>query len=216
MLLLFILSISPFNEANFVALPYRSVSVLSNPAGIGKSPGAEAFLAYRSDSVTCGITIGNIGGGFLRVDSNMIYEISTGFKLPGVFSIGYARQFGDSSENIFGLECDMSQYFVLGYKTTLGRKKYMNAGAGLMMLGSALIVTGEMNYEGIDDYNDYRFGFLFAPTKGVTLNFVSDLDWHWHSGVVLAGPRIKLAFLYSHKVANKFSVGLLLSAQSYQ
>ncbi len=213
--ILFAFTASPFNEANFVALPNRSISVFSNPAGIGKSPGAELFFTYHPEIVNSGITIGNLGFGISKADSITNYEIGAGIKLPGVFSVGYSRQFGDKSENICGVICDLNQYLSLGYKTTLGRKKYMQAGAGVRILGSFLTLTGEMTYEGIEDFSDYCFGCIISPANGVKINFLSTPDWDWHIGIVLGTTKIKFGLMYAYKAEKKFTGGILVSAQGY-
>ncbi|MEO0206502.1 MAG: hypothetical protein ABIL22_07500 [candidate division WOR-3 bacterium] len=214
MILLFLFSVNPFNEANFVPLPFRSVSVLSNPAGIGIGRGAELFLSYGSKSLKSGIVLGNLGFGVSHLDTSTVYELGAGFKLPGAFSIGYARQFGDTTENIIGLICAISKHLIAGYRTNLGAKKYMHAGAGIKIAGDMLNLAGEMVYEGIDDYTDYLFGFIISPTYGIKLNFLSDPDWNWSAGLNLGTSKLKLGLIYSRK-EKKLTGGIILSAQSY-
>jgi len=213
-IILFFISVSPFNEANFVPLPIRSISVMSNPAGIGIGTGAEIFLTYHPEIIHCGATLGNLGFGFSRNDTNIIYELGAGVKLPGAFSIGYARQFGDTTENIIGLVCIANQYVRLGYKTNLATKKIMHTGAGVSIGGGLITIAGEMVYEGIRDSVDYIFGFIINPTYGVKINFISDLKLNWHAGLELGTSKLKLSGLYSYQ-KRKFSGGIILSAQDF-
>ncbi len=213
-IILFLVSVNSFNEANFVSLPIRSISVLSNPAGIGIETGAELFFTYHPGIINGGLTIGNLGLGISRADTNIIYEIGAGVKLPGAFSIGYARQFGDTTENIIGLICVVNQYLRLGYKTNLATKKIMHTGAGVSIGGGIVTIAGELIYEGIEDSTDFNFGFIINPSYGVKVNFISDPRWNWHAGLELGTSKLKLGALYSYKTRT-FSGGLILSAQDF-
>ncbi|MEO0156435.1 MAG: hypothetical protein ABIL07_04915 [candidate division WOR-3 bacterium] len=213
-IILFLISVNPFNEANFVPLPIRSISVLSNPAGIGIETGAELFFTYHPKNINSGLTLGNLGFGISRADTNIIFEIGSGVKLPGAFSIGYARQFGDTTENIIGLICVVNQYVRLGYKTNLAKKKITHTGAGVRIGGGIITIAGELIYEGIDDSTDFIFGAIINPSYGVKLNFISDPKWNWHAGIELGTTKLKLNALYSYKT-RKFSGGIILSAQDF-
>jgi hypothetical protein len=213
MVILFFIAISPFNEANFVPLPFRSISLLSNPAGIGINPGAELFLTYHPELLQGGISIGNLGFGIARTDTNLIYEIGGGYKLPGAFAIGYGRQFGDTTENIIGVICIPNQYIRLGYKTNLAHKKFIHTGIGINIVG-LLTLACQMNYEGIDDTKDYLFGFILNPSYGVKINFASDQEWNWHIGINLGTSKLNLGLIYSYNT-KKFTGGFIISAQSY-
>lgn len=213
-ILLIFIAVNPFNEANFVSLPYRSLSVFTNPAGIGLNPGAEFFFTYHPEIINSGITLGNLGFGIQRTKEITNYELGSGFKLPGVFFIGYARQFGDTTENIIGVICNLNRYLTLGYKTTLGKKKCMQGGAGVRFFGNFLTLAGDITYEGIDDTTAYYLGCIINPAYGVLLNFFSDLDWNWHAGIVLETAKLKLGLIYSWQV-KKFTAGIKISAQGY-
>ncbi|MGB9720345.1 MAG: hypothetical protein ACPL28_02545 [bacterium] len=213
-ILLFFFSINPFNEANFVPLPFRSISVLSNPAGIGIGRGAELFFAYSSKSLSSGMTLGNLGFGVSRRDTNTIYELGAGIKFPGAFSVGYARQFGDTTENIIGLICAIGRYLNFGCTSTLGTKKYVHGGAGIKIGGGILTLAGELVYEGIDDSTDYLFGFTISPTYGIKVNFLSDSDWHWNAGLNLGTSKLRLGVIYSRQ-DKKLTGGIIISAQSF-
>lgn len=213
-IILIFIALSPFNEANFVSLPFRSISVLSNPAGIGIEPGAELFFTYHPEIINSGITLGNLGFGISRTKDITNFELGLGIKLPGAFSFGYARQFGDTTENIAGLICNLNRYFALGYRTTLGTKKYMQAGAGIRLLGNFFTLAGEIAYEGIDDTTAYHLGCIISPSYGVKINFVSDLNCDWHAGLVLGTAKLKLGLIYFYS-EKKFTGGIIISAQSY-
>ncbi len=213
-IIIFLVSLSPFNEANFVPLPIRSISVLSNPAGIGIETGAELFFTYHPKIINSGLTLGNLGLGISREGTNIIYEIGAGVKLPGAFSIGYARQFGDTTENTIGLICVINQYVRFGYKTNLATKKFTHTGAGVRIGGGIITIAGELIYEGIEDFTDFIFGFIINPSQGVKINFISDPKWNWHTGVELGTSKLKLSALYSYKT-RKFSGGVILSAQDF-
>ncbi len=213
-ILLFVFAVNPFNEANFVPLPFRSLSVLSNPAGIGIGGGAELFFTYHPERINSGFTLGNFGFGVYHTTDTTNYELGGGIKVPGAFAIGYAHQFGDTTEKIFGSIGNFGRYLSLGYKTTIGRKKYMQAGIGVRFISDVLVFAGEMAYEGIDDFRAYKFGFIIAPTYGVKINFLSDPDWHWHAGIMLGTTKLKLGLIYSRQ-DRKFTSGIILSAQSY-
>lgn len=213
-ILLIFIVINPFNEANFISLPHRSLSIFSNPAGIGLNPGAELFFTYHPIIINSGITLGNLGFGLLRTEGTTNYELGAGFKLPGAFSLGYARQFGDTTENIIGLICNLNRYLTLGYKTTFGKKKYMQAGAGIRFYGNFLTLAGDMTYEGIDDTTAYYLGCIVNPVYGVMINLFSDIDWNWHAGIVLGAKKLRLALMYSSP-QKKFTTGIIISAQSF-
>ena len=134
LMLIFMIVTSPFYEANFSSLPMRSLSVFSNPAGLGINRGAEIFGTYQPDpnTIVAGISLANLGLGMKKVtDDTIHYEIGSGYKLPGAFSFGYAHQFGDISKHIFGVETRVTKKLALGYKTTIGRKYHMFGGISI-------------------------------------------------------------------------------------
>ncbi|MGQ9664344.1 MAG: hypothetical protein ACUVUH_03305 [bacterium] len=213
-ILLLVVTVSPFNEANFVSLPYRSISIFSNPAGIGILPGAELFFTYHPQIMTGGVTLGNLGFGISRTEDITNYELGAGYKLPGVFSVGYAHQIGDTTENIIGLIGNLNRYLTLGYRTTLGKKKYMQTGAGIRLFGNILTLVVDMTYEGIDDTTAYYLGCIISPAYGVMINLISDLDWDWHAGIVLGTTKLRLGLMYSSP-QRKFATGIIISAQNF-
>ncbi|MCK4250187.1 hypothetical protein KAX97_01980, partial [candidate division WOR-3 bacterium] len=69
LILICLLSVNPFYDANFSSLPMRSVSVFSNPGGVGINPGAEALFTYHPDKIMAALLLGNIGAGMIKIDT---------------------------------------------------------------------------------------------------------------------------------------------------
>ncbi|MEO0135983.1 MAG: hypothetical protein ABIL40_04145 [candidate division WOR-3 bacterium] len=207
-------TVSPFNEANFVSLPRRSISVLHNPAGIGINTGVEMFVTFHSTEKNAGLVLGNLGCGIVHTDAGDIYELGTGIKLPGAFAIGFAREFGDTTENIIGVICLLNRYLGLGLKTNLARKKYVHCSANAKLFADILTLAGGVIYEGIENSRDYRWGIIVAPQYGVKINLFTDIKSEWHAGCELGTSKLKLSGIYSYPL-KKFSFGLILSAQDY-
>jgi hypothetical protein len=218
MLILAILSFvaNPFYAANFTPVPIRSISVFSNPAGLGIQIGAEAFGTYHqsTEAIAAGASAGNLGFGYRKVDTLNFYEVGVGYKLPGAFSLGYAYDFGDTSSHILGIQCRPSEKLSLGYKTTLAERKYMYAGIGIMPYFDYVMLNFEIEYEGIDDLFTYYFGARIQPYKGISACFMSDKEFNWHAGVELSFGYLIIAGLYSYE-DEKLSAGVIMSAQKY-
>ncbi len=53
------------------------------------------------------------------------------------------------------------------------------------------------------------------PVDGVKLNFHADQDFNWNAGLEISFGKIVLAGAYS-KADEKFSGGVIISAQSYK
>jgi len=218
LILICTLSTNPFYESNFSSVPLRSVSIFSNPAGLGIQPGAELLFTYHPDTLMPALTLGNLGLGMKKVDSLKYFEIATGYKLPGVFSIGYAHQFGDTSNHVFGLIARSSPRFSLGYRTTVGTRYHMVGGISLRPFEEYITLSGDIEYEGVDSILNFYYGTMIQPLDGVKLNFHAgyiDEEFNWNAGLELSFGKIKLAGAYS-RGDEKFRVGLILSAQPYQ
>ncbi len=214
-----VLSINPFYEAHFSSVPLRSVSVFSNPGGLGIRPGAELLFAYHPDTLMPALTLGNLGFGMMKIDSIEYYEIGTGYKLPGAFSIGYAHQFGDTSNHVFGLIARSNPRFSLGYRTTLGNRYHMVGGISLRPFEEYLLLSGDIEYEGVDSILDYSYGAMIQPLDGIKVYFFAnhmDDKFRWNAGLELSFGKIKLAGAYSNADENKFGIGIILSAQPYR
>lgn len=82
-ILIFVLSVNPFYEANFTSLPMRSISIFSNPAGLGIQRGAESYVTCHPDRLMNASSLGNFGLGITKIDSVTYYETGLGLKLPG-------------------------------------------------------------------------------------------------------------------------------------
>ncbi len=217
LILICLLSVNPFYEANFSSLPMRSVSVFSNPGGIGINTGAEAFFTYHPDKIMAALLLGNTGAGIIKIDTIKYYEIAVGYKLPGAISLGYAYQFGDTdtTNHIFGLICHASPKLSLGYRTTIGDKKHMFGGITIKPFQEYLFISGDIEYEGIDSIRNYYYGAIIQPMDGLKMNFYADQDFNWNAGLELCFGKIKLAGAYS-KADEKFSAGIIISAQDYK
>jgi hypothetical protein len=207
---------NPFYEANFIPLPIRSISVFSNPAGLGIQTGAEAFATYHqaTEAIKVGACAGNLGFGMIKDDTSTNYEIAVGYKLPGAFSLGYAYDFGDTSNHILGVQCRPSEKLALGYKMNLGETKYLHGGIGIMPYLDYIVLNFEMEYEAIADSFTYYFGARLQPYGGISACFMSDKDFNWHAGVEISLGYMKLAGLYSYE-EKKLSAGVIISAQKY-
>jgi hypothetical protein len=218
-ILILISSSNPFYEANFTSLPIRSISVFSNPAGLGIQRGAESFFTYHPDITITGASMGNLGFGMTKIDSITYYEAGVGLKLPGAFSLGYACQFDlkdyNISSHIFGFICRPSPELSLGYKTTLGSRYHMFGGISIKPLKEFLTLSCDIEYEGINDILNYYYGVMIQPLDGVQLNCHADKEFNWNAGTELTFGKIKLAGKYS-SMDKKFSGGIILSAQSYE
>ncbi len=215
--LIFLLAIHPFYDANFSALPIRSVSVFSNPAGLGLRPGSELLFTYHPDVIMPAITASHLGFGLMKIDSITTYEIGAGYKLPGALSIGYAYQWGDASSHVLGLIGRMNRYISIGYRTTVGSTMHMSGGIGLRPHEKYLTLSADVEYEGIDSILNFYYGAVVQPVSGVKLNFHTahiDTDFYWNTGLELSFGKIKVAGAYSSR-DEKFSAGIILSSESY-
>jgi protease-4 len=216
-MLIFLCALNPFYDANFSALPSRSVSVFSNPAGLGLQPGSEVLCTYHPDVIMPAITASHIGFGLMKTDSTTNYEIGAGYKLPGVFAIGYARQWGDTSSHVLGCIGRMNQHLSIGYRTTVGSTMHMFGGIGLRPYEQYLTLSADVEYEGIESIRNFYYGAVVQPVAGVKLNFHAahiDTDFHWNTGLELSFGRIKVAGAYSSG-DKKFSAGIILSSEQY-
>ena len=215
-ILFLFLNISPFYKADFLSQLGRSISIFSNPAGLGIQPGAELFFTYHHQpkTLTSGLELGNVGFGIKKIDSLLYFEVGVGYKLPGAVSFGYSYQFADTSNHIFGLLCRPSASFSIGCRTTLGEKKVMRGGFGIKPFIKYLTLCFDLEYEGIEDTLCYFYGGILGPMQGVRLQFYTDDDFNWHAGVELSSERINLAGSYS-SVNKKLSGGVIFSAQRY-
>ena len=215
--IIFLMAINPFYEANFTSLPMRSLSVFSNPAGLGINRGAEIYGTYHYDPdiITAGLSLSSLGLGiFNELDGNTVYEIGVGYKLPGAFSLGYAYQFGDTSESILGVECRVNRKFTLGYRTIMGDKYHMFGGISIRPFDEYLTLSCDFEYEGIDSIFTYYWGGMFMPMSGLKMYFHANEDFDWQAGLEISLGKMKLAGTYSD-AEEKITGGILLSAQSY-
>ena len=198
LMLFFMIATNPFYEANFSSLPMRSLSVFSNPAGLGINKGAEIFGAYYPDPdiIMTGVSLSNLGLGMNKnLDGATYYEVGLGYKLPGAFSLGYAFQFGDQSEHILGVEARVSRKLTFGYKTTTGEKYHMFGGISLRPFEEYLTLSCDLEYEGIDSISTYYWGAMLMPTNGMKLYFRADEDLDWHTGLELSFGKIMVSRL---------------------
>ena len=216
-LLILLVSINPFYEANFSSLPLRSISVFSNPAGLGIQYGGEYFFTYHPDLIITGASMGYLGFGLTKEDTITYYEVGLGFKLPGAFSLGYAHQFDIKdygiSSHIFGLICRPNQQVLLGYTTTIGDINHMFGGMSIKPFDEYITLSVELEYERIDSIFTYYYGGVLQPVEGLKINFHADEEFNWNAGLEVSLGKIKLAGEYS-KADEKFSGGVILSAQS--
>lgn len=219
LLLACVLSMNPFYESNFSSIPLRSLSIFSNPGGLGTQPGAELLFTYHPDTLVPVLALGNLGFGMMKIDSIEYYEIAAGYKLPGAFSVGYARQFGETSYHVFGLIARSSPRFSLGYRTTLGERYHMIGGVSLRPFEQYLTISGDIEYEGIDSILNYSYGAMIQPQDGVKLSFLGhhvDGKFRWNAGLELSFGKIKVAGAYAHADEKKLRIGIILSAQPYR
>ena len=212
-----VLSTSPFYNANFF-LPIRSLSVFSNPSGLGINTGAEAFVTYNhdldSEIITAGACGSNLGLGYRKNDSIQIYEAAVGYKLPGAFTIGYAYEFGDTALHILGVELRPNQQLALSYRTELKSKRYVSGGIEIMPYQHYATLSFAVTYEGIDDTLAFLYGALITPLKGLGAFFFADKEFNWNAGLEFSFGYGKITGCYSQET-EKFSGGLIISAQKY-
>jgi hypothetical protein len=215
-LTMIVFSLSPFYNANFF-LPIRSLSVFSNPAGLGISTGAEAFITYDlgSEVITTGASAGNIGFGYMKEDTFQIYEAGIGYKLPGAITLGYAYEFGDTSVHIIGLECRPSEQLSLSYRTELKHRRYVSGGIDIMPYLRYITLSVGATYEGIDDTLAFYYGAFVSPIRGLGVFFFADKEFNWNAGMEFSFGYGKITGKYSYE-SGKFSGGLLISAQKYE
>jgi protease-4 len=196
----------------------RSISVFSNPAGLGINRGAEIFGTYHPnpDIITVGLSLSSLGLGVIKeIDGTTIYEVGVGYKLPGAFSLGYAYQFGDASNSLLGIECRANRKFTLGYRTTLGEIYHMFGGISIRPFEEYLTLSCDLEYEGIDSIFTYYWGAMLMPTEGLKMYFQANEDFDWQTGLEISLGKMKLAGSYSD-AEEKISGGIMFSAQSYE
>lgn len=210
------LVINPFYDANFTPLPARSLSMFANPAGLGIHTGAEAFGTYQMDTdiIRAGVSAGNIGFGFRRAGTEEYYQVGAGYKLPGAFALGYAYEFGDTSVHLVGIEVRPHPQFLMGYTLTLAETKYMHGGIAILPYEDYATLNFEVEYEGITDTFIFYYGVRIIPYPGINACFLADKEFDWHAGLEFSLGYAKFSGMYSY-AEEKFSVGLLVSAQRY-
>jgi len=168
-----------------------------------------------SDIITTGVSAGNLGFGFRKIDTLNFYQIGAGYRLPGAFSVGYAYEFGDTSIHLLGVEARVSPQLSLGYKTTLGHTKHMFGGISIMPYREYVTLNFEIEYEGIQDTLTFYYGARIKPYRGISACFIADKEFNWHAGIEMALSYAKITGMYSYE-EQKFSVGLIISAQKYE
>lgn len=215
LLTVMVLSTSPFYSANFF-LPIRSLSVFSNPSGLGISTGAEAFATYDLDSeiITAGACANYFGFGYMKDDTTQIYEAAIGYRLPGAFTIGYAYEFGDTALHILGVECRPNQQLAFGYRMELKHERHISGGIEITPYQQYVTLSFAATYEGIADTLTFLYGALITPIRGFSAFFFADKEFHWNAGLEFSFGHGKITGSYSQQTA-KFSGGLLISAQKY-
>jgi hypothetical protein len=217
-LLCVLLLSAPFYEAHFSSAPMRSVSVFTNPAGLGFHPGSELQFQYLYDSdgpdmLMPGIAIRNFGFGWRKIDSLNFYEVGIGYKLPGTVSIGYAYQFGDNKDHIVGVIAQPTKQFSIGYRTTVGEEFHMLGGLSLYPFDDYITVSGDIEYQ--DSILNYYYGAMVQPIDGVKLHFHADKEFEWSAGLELSFGQIKIAGAY-HSETELIAGGVILSARPYK
>lgn len=215
LLMVMFISNSAFHDAHFSSLPSRASALFSNPAGLGRYPGSEALFAYDPDHLTGGVLLGYGGVGVRKTDTTYRYETGVGYRLPGAFSFGYAYQFGDTSLHRIGVIGTISPKLTIGYTTTLGERMHMYYGISVMPFQRYLTVLGDIEYEGIDSILNYYYGAVLQPRPGLGLYIGADQDLAWRAGIAVSFGYVNIAGLYVDE-DEKFSAGVLLSAQSYE
>jgi protease-4 len=220
LMLLCVLSVHPFYDGNFSSLSYRTTSIFTNPAGLGLEPGSELTIVYDyhkddPDIFTPGIMVRYFGIGWCRMDSINNYETSVGYKLPGVFSLGYAFQFGDSTQHKAGIIGHPTQQLSLGYHTTIGDVFHMFGGISIRPFKDYITLSCDIEYEKTDSIMDYHYGAMIQPVDGIKAHFAANKEFAWRAGLELSFGQVKVAGAYSYE-DKRISGGVILSARPYK
>lgn len=220
LILICLLSVHPFYEANFSSLSYRSISIFSNPAGLGLQPGSElnAFYEYHKDDadiIAPSLMMRYFGFGWWHMDTINNYEASVGYRLPGVFSLGYAYQFGNSSQHKAGIVGHPTRQLSLGYYTTIGKVFHMFGGISIRPYQDYITLSCDIEYEAEDSIMDYHYGAMVQPINGIKAHFFANKDLHWKTGLEISFGQIKIGGTYSHE-DERISGGIILTARPYK
>lgn len=220
LILVALLSVHPFYDGNFSSLAFRTTSIFHNPAGLGLQPGSELTMHYdyhadEPDIVRPGIALRYFGFGWTRTGSFNYYEAGIGYKMPGIFSLGYAYQFGDSAHHKAGFISHPSQYLSLGYYTTVGEIFHMFGGISIRPYEDYVTLSCDIEYEGIDSIFDYHYGGFIQPVDGIKAHFFTNKDFHWKTGLEISFGQLKIAGTYAHE-EKRISGGVILSAHPYK
>jgi hypothetical protein len=219
-LLVAILSVHPFYDGNFSSLAFRTTSIFHNPAGLGLQPGSELIFHYdyhadQPDIIRPGIVFRYFGFGWSRVDTFNYYEASVGYKMPGVFSLGYAYQFGDSAQHKVGFVSHPAEQVSFGYYTTVGEVFHMFGGISIRPYKDYVTMSCDIEYEGIDSILDFHYGGYIQPVDGIKAHFFTNKDFHWNTGLEISFGQLKIGGTYSHE-EERISGGVILSANPYK
>jgi len=220
LILIGLLSVHPFYDANFSSLSYRSTSIFRNPAGLGLQPGSElnAFYEYHEDQANIfspNFMIRYFGIGWWHMDTINYYEAAVGYKLPGAFCLGYAYQFGDSAHHKAGIIGHPTQQLSLGYYTTIGEVFHMLGGISIRPYKDYITLSCDIEYEAQDSIMDYHFGAMLQPVDGIKAHFFANKEFHWKTGLEVSFGQVKIAGTYSHE-DQRISGGIILSARPYK
>lgn len=212
---LFLFALNPFYEGNFTSECRSATAVFQNPAGLGYVPIFENMITLHRDSVINGLCLRGIGLGILRQDTSWTAEAGLGYKLPGAFSLGYAYQFSlkGSRANVhyLGVGCRPNRELALGFKMPVARTKILQGGASIMPVGNYLILSVDLEYEGIARSFRYYCGGAFRLGEYVNLNFHSDNKFNWAAGLGLGYTHFRIAGTYTRD--RKIGLGLIVTEE---
>ncbi len=214
MILLFMFTSTSFFASQFSSLPMRVNSVFSNPAGLGLQSAYEAVVDYHPDRITTGLATRYFSAAMRRADSLYYWEAAVGYKLPGVFSIGYAFRFGEINEHVLGVIGLVSDELSVGYKTRIGDDWHMLGGAAIKPLADYLVFCGDVEHETIYRTTNYHAGVMVQPLSGLNIYFRTDHDFRWSAGLQMSFGKFILAAAYAES-NSKISVGGLISSETY-
>ena len=176
-----------FFEGLSVSTAQRSDAILSNPAGLGFSPGIElTYMGDADNKHNLMLAMRNIGL-FYSVQNNVKrYGIAEGIKLSRWMYGGFAYHLDESKELSLGLLIRPFDFLSFGYRFSRLKEESFNVfGLGLRPLGEYFTIFGDVMLTK-DSIDNFVIGGSIEPIKGLKLYGFYNKDKEYHLGIDFA------------------------------
>lgn len=176
-----------FFEGLSVSTAQRSDAILTNPAGLGFSPGIEfTYTGDASNKHNLMLAMGNMGLFYSVQNDVKRYGIAQGIKLNRCMYGGFSYHLDDSKELNLGLLVRPFDFLSFGYRFTKLKDESFNVfGLGLRPVGEYITIFGDVLLTK-DSINNYVVGGVLEPVKGLKIYGFYNKDKEYHLGVDFA------------------------------